>query len=148
MIKLETSRFGTIEVSEERVFNVPSGMIGFPDYTRYALLDHQEGSPFLWFQSIENGSLAFVLIDPLLFKPDYQVEIGREDMEELGLTNGCKPMHSLVVINVTRGNGARLTANLLGPVVLNVEKRLAKQVALTHPDYAIRHPIPTASIGS
>ncbi len=147
MIKLETSRFGTIDLSEECVFHMPSGMIGFPAYTRYALLDHQKGSPFLWFQSLENGSLAFVLIDPLLFKSDYQVEISREDMGELGLTNGCKAMHSLVVVNLSRGNGVSLTANLLGPVVLNVEKRLAKQIALTHSAYSIRHPIPTAHIG-
>ncbi len=53
-LEIETSRFGTIVIEEEQIFRLPEGIIGFPEWTRYILLNHREGSPFQWFQSVEN----------------------------------------------------------------------------------------------
>lgn len=54
-VQIETSRFGTLTVDEQEVLSLPEGMIGFPGLTRFIMLRHKEGSPFLWLQSLEEG---------------------------------------------------------------------------------------------
>ena len=145
-MRVETSRFGTIDLLEDRVVTLPEGLIGFPDCKRYVLLEHKKGSPFLWLQSVEKGSLAFVLVDPSLFKPDYEIQIDAEDMRTLELKEAPDGIQTLVIVNITPGNPAEITANLLGPIVLNVKKKIAKQIILPEGQYSIRHPIPSAEL--
>lgn len=145
-MKIVTSRFGTIDLSEDRIINIPSGIIGFPDCRRYVLLEHKQGSPFIWLQSVENGSLAFVLIDPLLFKPDYEIEINPEDIGDLELTDAPDGVQTLVVVNITSREPIELSANLLGPIIINVKKKVAKQIILANNRYSVRHPIPKTEL--
>ena len=141
-MKIPTSRFGTIEIQEEQIVHMPTGPIGFPDYRRFVLLEHKKGSPFLWFQSVDNESLAFVLMDPALFKPDYEVQISPEDTKTLELMDASAGVQTLVVVNISRVEPYEITANLLGPIIINAQKKLAKQVVLYHTSYSTRHPIP------
>jgi flagellar assembly factor FliW len=145
-LKITTSRFGDLDIEEDRILHMPSGMIGFPDVNRYVLLEHQEGSPFLWLQSVDRTELAFVLTDPLLFKPDYEVEIGAEDREALDLANGSREVQTLVVVNLSGAGPKEVTANLLGPVVINPSKGLARQVVLYRSTYSHRHPLPVVEM--
>ena len=142
-MKIETSRFGTLDLVEDKVIHVPSGLFGFPDSKRYTLLEHRKGSPFVWFQSVDNGSLAFVLIDPLLVKPDYEVRISPEDINELQLADAPDGIQTLVIVNITSGEKVALTVNLLGPIVINTKKKFGKQIILSDSDYSLRHPIPS-----
>lgn len=147
-MQIATTRFGALEIQEEQIIHMPSGIIGFPDQRKYVLLEQKKGSPFMWLQSVDNGALAFVLIDPLLFKPDYKVEIGPEDAEDLGLKNGGNEARIMAIVNILNrgedGKPTAITANLLGPIVINPQKRLAKQVVLYDGQYSHRHPIPLA----
>jgi flagellar assembly factor FliW len=142
-LKIETSRFGDIDLAEDRIIHIPLGLFGFPQSKRYTLLEHRTGSPFLWFQSVDTGSLAFVLVDPVFVKPDYQVQISPQDMKELQLTDAPEGVQTLVIVNITSGEKVELTANLLGPIVINVKKMVAKQIILSENEYSVRHPIPT-----
>ena len=142
-MRMQTTRFGEIDLSDEKIIHIPSGLIGFPDKRKYTLLEHKKGSPFLWLQSVEDGALAFVLIDPLLLKPDYELQISPEDMKSLDLTEAPDGIQTLVIVNITPGEKLELTANLLGPIVINVRKKLAKQIVLPDGQYSLRHPIPT-----
>jgi flagellar assembly factor FliW len=145
-LQIATTRFGALEIQEEQIIHMPSGIIGFPDQRKYVLLEQKKGSPFLWLQSVDNGALAFVLINPLLFKPDYKVEMGREDAEDLGLKNGGNGAQIMAIVNILNrgedGKPTAITANLLGPIVINPQKRLAKQIVLYDGKYSHRHPIP------
>ena len=145
-MKLETSRFGTLDLQEERVIRVPSGLYGFPDSKRYTLLEHKKGSPFVWFQSVDNGSLAFVLIDPLLVKPDYEVRISPEDMKELQLADAPDGIQTLAIVNIASGEKVQLTVNLLSPIVINVKQKFGKQIILPDSRYSLRHRIPSNGI--
>ena len=145
-MQIATTRFGALEIQEEQIIHMPSGIIGFPDQRKYVLLEQKKGSPFLWLQSVDNGALAFVLINPLLFKPDYKVEMGREDAEDLGLKNGGNGAQIMAIVNILNrgedGKPTAITANLLGPIVINPQKRLAKQIVLYDGKYSHRYPIP------
>ena len=74
-MKVETTRFGAIDIREEEIITMPFGMPGFSDQKQFVLLDHKKDSPFQWYQSIQDPSLAFVVTDPFLFKPDYGVNM-------------------------------------------------------------------------
>jgi flagellar assembly factor FliW len=142
-LQIETSRFGSITVAEEQVLRLTEGIIGFPEWTRFILLNHREGSPFLWFQSVEKQDLAFVLMDPLDLVSDYDVDLSPEDSRLLHLDQSAAEMQALVVVNISKQTPPEITANLLAPVVINPEKKIGKQVILYQTDYSVRHPVPT-----
>jgi flagellar assembly factor FliW len=133
-MKIVTSRFGEIEVDDRSVVHMPEGMLGFSEFKDYVLIKHNDGSPFLWYQAVAEPSLAFVVVDPFTFFPDYEVLLSGEDMELLK----CKTMNNLAVFSVVviPENPERMTANLRGPIVINTQGRLARQVVLTDERYS------------
>ncbi len=141
-MKIPTRRFGTLDIEEERVIYFPSGVIGFPNHKRFILFEHKKGSPFFWLQSVDDEELAFVLSDPLLFKSDYEVRVGPEDRKGLELSESCNGLQTFVIVNITPGQPAEITANLLGPLFINPQSRLARQVVLYQYSYSTRTPIP------
>jgi flagellar assembly factor FliW len=141
-VQIETSRFGTLTVDEQEVLSFPEGMIGFPGLTRFIMFRHKEGSPFLWLQSLEEGDLAFVLMDPLLLIPDYVLNIPPEDRTLLAIEASGNGVQAWAVVTIGRQEPPEITANLLAPLVVNPGARLGKQIVLLDSPYAIRHPVP------
>lgn len=139
MIKVKTSRFGEIEVKEDDFITLPSGLIGFPELKKYVLLDHDKDSPFKWLQSLEDGAIAFVLINPLLFKPEYLVEASESDVVELDVAAEEDLVVSVIVTVPT--NPQNMTANLKAPLIFNLKNRKGKQIILNSNEYTTRHNI-------
>ena len=139
MLKVKTTRFGEIEVKENDIIELPSGLIGFPELQRYILLDHDKDSPFKWLQSLDDGSIAFVLINPLLFKPDYAVEVTEAEVSDLELKAEEDAVISTII--TIPGNPENMTANLKAPVIFNLKNRKGKQIILNNPAYTTRHNI-------
>lgn len=137
MIQVKTTRFGEIEVRESDVIELPSGLIGFPELTNYVLLDHDKESPFKWLQSLQDGGIAFVLINPLLFNPDYTVEVSEAEVSDLRL--GSEDDAVISVIVTMPSNPQNMTANLKAPLVFNLKNRRGKQLILNNPAYTTRH---------
>ena len=136
-MKIETSRFDVIEVDENRLITFEQGVLGFPNEKRYALIQTAEGGGFYWLQAVDRADLAFVVCDPRMFIPDYRAPIRSEEMEAIGLDN---PDGAQVFIVVNKVDDL-LTANLQGPVVVNVDSRAAKQLVLSEKRYSTRHPL-------
>ena len=132
---IETHRFGPLEVDGERIINFESGLLGFPQYRRYALIQTSPDPIFFWLQSVEDPGLAFVVCDPLAFVPDYQVPVRRDDLEALKLSE-LSDSQVLVIVNKS---GEQLTANLLGPLVIGSTSLLGKQMVLSDKRYTTRH---------
>lgn len=139
MINVKTSRFGDIEVKKDDVIALPSGLIGFPELKEFVLLDHDKDSPFKWLQSLDDGTIAFVLINPLLFKSDYEVEVTEAEVSDLSLENEEDAVISVIVTMPT--NPQQMTANLKAPLVFNLKNRRGKQIILTSNTYTPRHNI-------
>ncbi|MER3425050.1 MAG: flagellar assembly protein FliW [Nitrospiraceae bacterium] len=136
---MTTSRFGDIEFKEDMVLTFPSGIIGFPQATRYLILDHDRQAPFQWLQCIDDGSLAFVVMDPALFKSDYRVAIDQEAIAELGHSEKSE-LILFVILTIPSGDPTLMTANLRGPVIVNHRTRLAKQLILQE-EWPTRYPL-------
>jgi flagellar assembly factor FliW len=138
-VRCNTTRFGELDIPPERIITFPCGLIGFGVLRDFVLVDHPGGGPFQWLQSVERPELAFVITDPKLFFPDYAVAVKEEDLRQIGITD---PAHGVVVvILVVPHDPRRITANLQGPIVINLKERLGRQLVLDVPRYTTRHPI-------
>ena len=126
-MKVETTRFGQIEVDENRLIKFPSGLLGFPDSHDFALVQTNDEGSFFWLQSIDRSELAFVVCDPLLFLPDYQVAVKPEDLNKISLSN-MDDVQVLIIINKI---DRTLTGNLQGPLVINAINRHGRQFVLS-----------------
>ena len=136
---IETTRFGRLSVEDERIITFPDGLLGFPTYTRFALIQTGEENYFFWLQAVEEPTLAFVVTDPGIFFKEYHVPVRDETREALALEDdGCA--QCFVICNKV---GDWLTVNLLGPIVVNAQNRLAQQVVLTEKKWTARQPLMT-----
>ncbi len=136
-MKIQTSRFGELEVDENRLIHFEKGILGFPDQQRYALIQTGQDSGFYWLQAVDRADLAFVVCDPRLFIPDYRVPVKAEELERLGLSEVDEAQVFVIVNKVDRV----LTGNLQGPLVINVQTRRGKQLVLSDRRYTTRHPL-------
>ncbi|MFH0925708.1 MAG: flagellar assembly protein FliW [bacterium] len=132
-----SSRFGTVEVDPQDIIEMPVGLFGFPDVRRFIIIDQGEDNPFKWLQAVDDPALAFVIIDPLIFKPDYRVVISKKEVGDLGLVNENEA--KVYVIVVITDNPYDMTANLLGPLIINPKTRKAKQIVLSESEYTTKH---------
>ncbi|MDD5434011.1 MAG: flagellar assembly protein FliW [Nitrospira sp.] len=141
-MKLYTKRFGEIEIEEAKIIHFPHGILGFPDVKRYIVLNHlnKPDIPFKWLQAIDNPDLAFVITDPVLFYPEYAPVINQQDLRELGISN-LSERGIIAIVTIPQGAPEKMTANLQGPVVVNLTTREAKQVVLTGEEYQVRSPL-------
>ncbi|MCP4716019.1 MAG: flagellar assembly protein FliW [Deltaproteobacteria bacterium] len=138
-MKIRTTRFGEIDVEENRIVTFTEGILGFSNNLKFVLLDHEANSPFRWLQSAESPELAFVLIDPMMIVPQYRAEIHAEEIAALKL-DSLEKATVMCIVNIAKGCAA-VTANLLGPVIFNFELMLARQVVLSNSSYSIKHEI-------
>jgi flagellar assembly factor FliW len=46
-------------------------------------------------------------------------------------------------VNITSANPVQITANLLGPIIFNILKKLAKQIIVYQGEYSTQAPFPT-----
>jgi flagellar assembly factor FliW len=134
---VETTRFGKITVEPDKVITLPQGMIGFPRRTRYLFVQHRPESPLHWMQSLDSGDLAFVVVNPLLFEPDYQVVLGKAEMESLKVEQPAD-IQVWVVVTIPPGHPEKMTANLRAPLVVNLNQRLGAQIILDNADLPVR----------
>ena len=139
MDTVKTTRFGELEVKEQDILTMPLGLIGFPELKSFVMLDHDKDSPFKWLQSLDDGAIAFVLINPLLFKPEYTVEVTSAEVSDLGLESEDDAVISVIITMPT--NPQNMTANLKAPLVFNLKNRRGKQIILSSSAYTTRHNI-------
>jgi flagellar assembly factor FliW len=137
-MKLNSSRFGEIEYREEETIEIARGILGFPNLKKYVVVQPDEKSCFKWLQSIEDPLVAFVVANPLDFFPQYRIKISSSELEDLKL-NQLEDLLVFVIITVPKNNLAEISANLLGPVIVNPFKKLAKQVVLIDSPYTTKH---------
>jgi len=134
---IQTSRFGILSVEDERIINFPHGLLGFPNYHRFALIQSGSENYFFWLQCVDEPGLAFVVTDPSLFFKEYEVPLRPENLAELAMESPATAQIFVICNRV----GDWLTGNLLGPVVINAANRLAQQIVLTEKKWTTRQPL-------
>ena len=127
-------------VKTENIIRMPLGLLGFESIKQYVMLINPEEYPFLWLQVLEDPNLAFLVISPFEVVPEYQPDIPNEDVEFLGLK---EPSDALIYNIVTLRRPGLATVNLKGPIIMNHNTLIGKQVVIVNAaDYALQHSLP------
>lgn len=132
-MKITSDRFGTIEFEEDSVIEFPAGVIGFPEEKGFILIKHGDSSTIGWLQSVETPALAFPVVSAHGFDqyPDVPFE---EQAKQAGVEG--KDMALLAVLSAKSGTPS--TVNLLAPIVVNADTRVAAQVILEGSRFSTR----------
>jgi len=137
-MKINTSRFGEIEVDENLIFDFIEPILGYEHLSKFILLDHTPDSPFKWLQSAEDPEVAFPVTFPAFFEIDYQFVIPEEKAKKLELTN-AENLLSFNISCVPQGAPQNATVNLVGPIVVNMDNKKSMQLVLTNVGFSTRH---------
>lgn len=139
---VQTTRFGTVEVTKEDQLSFPEGLLGFAALKTFVLLDDPQDEIFVWLQSCENPGIAFPVLEPELFFASYQVQLAKTDLQGLDLS--ANDTYRVFTIITIPDDPTLMTANMKAPVVINLKNRRARQCVLQDNNLAIREPIFTA----
>lgn len=138
MRKIYTSRFGEIEVDENKIVHFKNGIPAFEDEHEFVILPYEDESPYYFMQSVKSPDLAFLLTIPFLFFNDYTFEIDESTEKELDIKNQ-ENVFFYSMVTIPNGSIRYMTANLVAPIVLNAENMQAKQVVLEKSNYTTKH---------
>ncbi|MEM7181322.1 MAG: flagellar assembly protein FliW [Spirochaetota bacterium] len=130
--------FGEIEISEKQILTFKEGLFGFDNCEKFALIEEESQAPFQWLQSLEEKDLAFIVIQPNIFLESYDPLLTEEELAEIDLQKTAQGF-SLLIVTIPNEDMSKMTANLQGPVVINPEKKLAKQYISRDPAHPIRY---------
>ncbi len=135
---IDTTRFGTVGYTDDDIVLFQEGLVGFPSHTRFLLLIHKPDSPFRWLQSIDEPQVAFLITDPENWTKSYRPQISDAEATRLKITEET-PRLLFVTVTIPRGNPSEMTMNLAGPIIVNLEQRLATQLVLQDETYTTKH---------
>ena len=139
-LNIPTTRFGTLEVASDRVVTFPDGVIGFENFKRFTLVQQAGQAAFRWLQSLDEPQVAFPLMEPGAFRPDYRLRLSESDTNTLRLDTLTKPQ-IYAILTIPQGNPRGMTANLLAPLVINSSTQLGKQVIVMNEEFTTRHEV-------
>jgi flagellar assembly factor FliW len=113
----------------------PQGIPAFENERRFRLIDRE---PLLFLESEANPDLSFLLLPVKLIDPNYKLAISKEDRAAIGAAPDS-PLMCLAVI--TAAEDSPPTANLLAPVVVNLDSCRAVQAVRSDRIYSHKKPL-------
>jgi len=143
-MKLETTRFGTMDVDPESIITFTQPILGFQEFRRYVLLPGPS-EHLTWLQSTDSPDLAFILMDPRAIVGDYEVELRQQELSELAVVDaGELAIYTLIVVPQ---DPSKVRTNLRAPILINSKQRLGKQTILERSNYPIQFYLAQAKKG-
>ncbi len=137
-VPVRSDLFGTLHVTNEQVLVFETGIAGFADCTRWILIDGERPGT-AWLQSANIGSLAFLLVDPFLFFDGYSVNLSPHDARRVRADDATQ-LAVFAIVTIPARSTESATANLQGPIVINVARRRAAQIVLSDGPWGVRQP--------
>ena len=122
---IPTTRFGTVGIEPRDVLLFPEGMLGLDDCQHWVLLADAENGCLGWLQSTTHADVAFAVVVPRRFVPEYDVRVPRGDLAPLALATADEAQ---VLVVVGKNDRDAITLNLKAPLILNLRRRLGRQV--------------------
>ena len=140
MISFDTTRFGRLEVGKDKIIHFPEGLVGLPDVKRLILMDYKD--TFLkWLQSVDNPDIAFIVVPPAEFFPEFSPKVDKQLKVFLKVENE----DDLIVFAILRVDGENVTANLQGPLIINSMNKIGVQVLNDDPNFSCKTPLKSLS---
>ncbi len=137
-MELKTRQFGKVEIDETKIITMPLGIPGFSDKKKYVLLQREETAPFYLFQCVDDPDLAFIIIEPTRFFPEYT--IAEEQLNKFVSWNLSKEDFScFVIVTIPKGNPEKMTANFIAPLIINNQLKEGIQLIFEDSSYSHQH---------
>jgi len=127
-MKLNTSRFGELEVQEDKIIDFPSGLVGLPGVNRFILMDHKD-TALKWLQAVDDPDIAFIVVSPSFITEEYSLNVDKSVKQYIQLDND----DDMAVLVTMRVAGEDVVANFQGPIVINSRAMKGVQVVLDRP---------------
>ncbi len=137
IMQIETKRFGTLQVDEDRLFHFSQGLIGFESLRQWVLLPDPESPAVAWLQSASSAAQALAVVSPRAFFPEYRVSVSKRDLSPLKL----RPDDRVYIVTTLAGHVGRLETNLRAPILLNLSRRTGHQIVVGD-EHAVRQELP------
>lgn len=139
-MKISTLNLGEVTIDREKIIDFAEGPLAFEKYTKFIIIDSGTSEfPFSFLQSIDEEKVGFVVMDPFLFKKDYDFVIEEEIVEELEIEKEEDlAIYSILVIPKEVED---ITANLMAPIIVNQKTKKARQVVLQNTEYSTKYNI-------
>ena len=138
-MKVESLRFGTVELADDRVVRFVRPIVGFDALGEYGIIEDPETKPLLWLQSVESPQVLFPLVDLSLIADGYAVELDDETVAELGVER-AEDARLLGILTLSP-DPASISVNLRAPIVWNTRGATALQLVLQDPEIPLHHPV-------
>lgn len=138
-MELMTRQFGNVEIDETKIITLPKGIPGFSESKKFIILDHDDIRPFHSFQCVETPDLSFIIMDPFLFMTDYSVDIEPYIRDMKWEKDTSEDLFLYVIINATDPDPRNITANLMGPLLINIKKNQGVQMIVSDRKYSNKH---------
>ena len=139
MTVMDAPAHSLADIDATSVISFADGLVGCESWKHFVLLtSDEEDLPVGVLQSIDEPAVRFMVTDPRHIDPSYSASISFEDRMALGLSPDSSPV---IYCTLTVGDDGAITANLLGPLAINVNTRQARQLVLSDGDYSARHPV-------
>ncbi len=130
-------------LEESNLIKFPQGIFGFPDLQVCELIYNPSELPFMWLQEREKGGLAFIVLDPIGSIADYTVEIPDSDVDQLGIESPDDVL-ILNIVTINKEVPQKITANLVGPIIVNRRTRVGRQVIISNYEkYSPKYELPS-----
>lgn len=135
--RIESERFGTFEVPQERLLELPEGLAGFGSHRRFARVECRPGSPFEWLIALEDPELGFSVADPARVVAGYEPP-REEAAAALGASLEDVEFLALVVVP---SEVRRMTIDLVAPIAIDRRRRVGRQLVVVDPRWSSAVPI-------
>jgi flagellar assembly factor FliW len=140
---IDSHRFGSMEIPDDKIIQMERPILGFERLKQFCLIEMEELLPFLWMQSTEDSKIAFLVANPAVFFPEYRIQINSAEIAELKVADPGT-VETYVILTI-RKETQDITANLQGPILINTENNMGKQLVLVNSKYKVQHSIAEAS---
>ncbi len=138
-MRISTSRFGEIEVADEKIIEFKEGLPGFEQCKHFTLISSVETEPFHWLQAVEEPDIAMAVVNPFVMFPEYAPRVSEASLADIGSPSDEDIL--LLTVAVIPREVSKMTSNLVSPILINAKANLGRQVILEGSDYQIRQPI-------
>lgn len=138
-MQVRTTRFGVLEIGADDLIGFPNGLLGLEDCRQWVLLADAQNEALGWLQCVTQPDVAVAVVSPRRFVPTYQLRVSRQDLAPLELAR----VRDAQVLAIVGKNEQGITLNLKAPLVVNLERRLGRQV-VSNADQPLQYPLSSA----
>lgn len=135
-MKIKTTRFGELEVDKKDIIEFTEGLLGFENQKKFFIVDPGDQTLILWLQSTEDASVAFPIIEPKIFQPNYMIKLLPVELNSLSLEN-LQNASVYTVLTIPQ-NVTEMSANLKAPIIINNKTKMARQIVLQDSKLEVR----------